>query len=156
MAKPNSGMFPFFRDGIVTGLIGAATMTAVIAAYGKAKTGNPWTPFNGIAHMFFGNDAAKKNGFVPRETLVGLGLNAVALTTWGVLYEAVAGKTPLPKSLATGTAASATIYVLDYHLFPPKLRPGFDKRLGTGSIIVSYLLLALTFGLSPLWKGNRK
>lgn len=156
MAKPNSGSFPFLQNGIVTGLIGAATMTAVIALYGKAKMKNAWTPFNGIAHMFFGDKAAQKDGFVGRETLVGLGLNGVALTVWGVLYEAVAGKTPFPKSLTTGAAASATIYALDYHIFPPKLRPGFDKRLGVGSIIVSYLLLALTFGLSPLWKRGNK
>lgn len=156
MAKPNSGTLALLKNGIITGLVGAATTTAVIAAYGKAKTGDPWTPFNAISHMLFGQDAAERNGFVPRETLVGLGLNGTALVTWGVLYEAIAGKTRFPQSLLTGGLASLVIYLLDYHIFPPKLRPGFEKRLGYGSVFASYLLLAVVFGLSALWKGNTK
>ena len=140
----------------LTGLVGAATTAAVIAAYGKAKTGDPWTPFNAIAHMLLGEDAAQKNGFVPRETLTGLGLNSAALVTWGVLYEAVAGQIPFPQSLLTGAGASAIIYTLDYHILPEKLRPGFEKRLGNEAVIAAYLLLALTFGISPFWKGGKK
>ena len=151
MAKTNNGWAGILRQGLVTGLVGAGTTTAVIAAYGKARTGDPWTPFNGIAHMFFGETAANRDGFVPRETLVGLGLNATALVTWGVLYEAIAGKVAFPKSLLSGGLASLVIYLLDYHIFPPKLRPGFEKRLGTDSILTAYVLLAVAFALSPLW-----
>ncbi|MBC7804982.1 MAG: hypothetical protein H7145_02410 [Akkermansiaceae bacterium] len=156
MAKPNNGTLVFLKNGIITGLVGAATTTAVIAAYGKAKTGDPWTPFNGIAHMFFGENAANRDGFVPRETLVGLGLNGTALVTWGVMYEAIAGKVAFPRSLLSGGLASFIIYLLDYHIFPPKLRPGFEKRLGYDSVFAAYLLLAVAFGLSPFWKGGKK
>lgn len=156
MAKLNNGTLVLLKNGIITGLVGAATTTAVIAAYGKAKTGDPWTPFNGIAHMLFGEKSADRDGFVPRETLVGLGLNGAALVTWGVLYEAIAGKKAFPISLLTGGLASVIIYLLDYHIFPPKLRPGFEKRLGYDSVFAAYLLLAVAFGLSPLWKGGNK
>ncbi len=155
MAKSDNGTLVLLKNGIITGLVGAATTTAVIAAYGQAKTGDPWTPFNGIAHMFFGENAANRDGFVPRETLVGLGLNGAALVTWGVLYEAIAGKIAFPRSLLSGGLASLIIYVLDYHIFPPKLRPGFEKRLGYDSVFAAYLLLAVAFALSPLWKGKK-
>ena len=131
-------------------------MTVVIATYGKAKTGSAWTPFNAIAHMFYGDKSVKTDGFVPRETLVGLGLNATALVTWGVLYEAAAGKVPFPNSVLSGTVASAVVYALDYHIFPPKLRPGFEKRLGYDAVFVAYAFLALVFGFSPLWRGGNK
>jgi len=139
-------------NGLVTGAAGALATTAVIAAWGQAKTGSPWTPFNAVSHMIFGENAANRDGFVPRETLIGLGLNATALVTWGVLYEAIAGNTPLPASLATGTVATGVIYALDYHILPERLRPGFEKRLGGGAIVAAYTALALVFGLSPLWR----
>ena len=146
----------WLRDGIVTGCVGAGAMTAVIAAYSGAKLGNPWTAFNGIAHMFYGAGAADKNGFVPRETLAGLGLNATALVTWGVLYEMIAGRVPFPQSLLTGAGATGVIYALDYHILPERLRPGFDKRLGSDSVLAAYVLLAVALGLSPLYKGLYK
>jgi len=152
MAKIRGGGYGWLTDGIVTGLVGAATTTATIAAYGKATLGDPWTPFNAISHLLFGEEAVQKDGFVPRETLIGLGLSGAALITWGVLYEALARKVPFPQSLLTGATGSAVIYALDYHIFPPKLRPGFEKRLGNDSVIATYLLLAIAFGSSPLWK----
>ncbi len=142
-------------SGLVTGAAGALATTAVIATWGQAKTGSPWTPFNAVSHMFFGEKAAQRDGFVPRETLIGLGLNAAALVTWGVLYETLAGETPLPASLASGTLASGVIYALDYHVLPERLRPGFEKRLGGGAIVAAYTALALAFGLSPLWRRAR-
>ena len=143
------------RDGVITGLAGAVATTAAIAALGQAKEGSPWTPFNAIAHMLFGERAAGVEGFTPRETLSGVGLNAGALTFWGGLYERVAGRVPFPRSLATGAAASALIWLIDYKIVPERLRPGFEKRLGPDSIAAVYVLLALTLGLSPLWKSDR-
>jgi hypothetical protein len=147
--KPRS---TWLFDGILTGAIGAAATTALLAAFGQKKEGSPWTPFNAIAHMLYGPEAAGADGFVPRETLTGLGLNATAIVTWGALYEMLAGKVAFPESLLTGAAASGVIYLLDYHVFPPKLRPGFEKRLGNDAVVAAYILLALSLGLSPLWK----
>jgi hypothetical protein len=141
-------------DGVITGLAGAAATTATIAALGQAKEGSPWTPFNAIAHMFFGENAASVEGFAPKETLSGLGLNLSALGVWGGLYEKLAGRVPFPQSLGAGAAAAALIWLLDYKILPERLRPGFEKRLGPESIAAVYVLLALTLGLSPLWKGD--
>lgn len=147
MAKQN-----WLVSGIITGVAGAAATTAAIAVFGKTKDGSAWTPFNGISHMLFGEKAADVDGFAPKETLTGLGLNAGAVTTWGVIYEKVAGQVPFPQSLATAAVASAVIYTLDYHVLPERLRPGFEKRTGGDAVLATYILLALSMGLSPLWK----
>jgi hypothetical protein len=71
------------------------------------------------------------------------------------LYEASpAGKLTLPQSLGSGALAAALVYLLDYHVLPERLRPGFEKRLGPESIPATYAALALAFGLSPLWKSG--
>ena len=142
----------WLRDGIITGGAAAAAVTATIAAFGQAKEGSAWTPFNAIAHMLFGEKAVGVEGWAPKETLSGLGLNAGALATWGLLYEKLAGKVPFPASLGAGAAASALIWLIDYKIVPDRLRPGFEKRLGSPSVAAAYILLALSFGLSPLWK----
>ncbi len=140
-------------DGLLTGVAGAATITAALAAMGKARGDTTaWTPFNAIAHMVFGDRAAETTNFTPRETLSGLGLNIGSLGMWGGLYEKVAGRVEFPASLATGAAASALIWLLDYKILPERLRPGFEKRLGDRSVAATYVLLALVLGLSPLWK----
>lgn len=145
------------RDGLRTGLAGAAAVSAALAAMGKAKHGTTaWTPFNAIAHMVFGDRATGVSGFAPKETLSGLGLNVGSLGVWGGLYEKFAGGVAFPASLATGAAASALIWVFDYKIMPRRLQPGFEKRLGTESVVATYALLALTLGLSPLWKRGGK
>ncbi len=149
MAKRN-----WLKDGAVTGIAGAAATTAIIAALGKAKGESAWTPFNAISHMLFGENAANVEGFNAKETLSGLGLNVSALGVWGGLYERLAGKVPFPQSLCSGAAAAALIWLLDYKIFPERLRPGFEKRLGPESIAAVYLLLGLTLWLSPLWKKD--
>lgn len=147
MAKPN-----WLSDGAFTGLAGALVTTAVLAAFGQAKEGSAWTPFNAISHMVWGEDAAKLEGFLPKETLSGLGLNASALGVWGALYERLAGTVPFPHSLGAGALAAGLIWLFDYKIVPPRFRPGFEKRLGPESVAAVYVLLAVILGLSPLWK----
>ena len=139
-------------DAAITALAATTATGAGIAAFGQAKEGSPWTPFNAVAHMLFGDKAAGVDGFAPKESLSGLGLHAGALTAWGALYQAAAGKVPFPQSLATGALASALIWAFDYKIVPERLRPGFEKRLGPESVLAVYTLLALSLGLSPLWK----
>lgn len=146
----------WLRSGIITGAAATAATTAAIAAFGQAKEGSAWTPFNAISHMLFGDKAAEVDGFAPKETLSGLGLNAGAVATWGVLYESLTRNVTFPASLATGAAASALIWAFDYKVVPERLRPGFEKRLGPESVAVAYVLLALAFGLSPLWKQQEE
>lgn len=143
-------------DGLITGLAGAAATTAGIAALGQAKEGSPWTPFNAISHMLFGDQAVDVEGFAPRETLSGLGLNVSALGVWGGIYEKLAGHVEFPASLGAGAAASALIWLIDYKVVPERLRPGFEKRLGPESVAANYALLALVLGLSPLWKRREE
>jgi len=149
---PPKARSSWFTNGLITSAAGIAATTAALAAFGKAKEGSPFTPFNAIAHIAFGDAAATVDGFAARETLTGFGLHASAIAVWGVLYEALAGKTSLPGSLGKGALASALIYWFDYHLVPERLRPGFEKRLGPEAVAVTYALLALSFGLSPLWR----
>jgi hypothetical protein len=137
--------------GLVTGALGAVATTAVIAAFGRAQQGSAWTPFNDIAHMIYGDRPVNPDGFVPRETLAGLGLNASAVVTWGALYDMVAGKVAFPQSLLAGAAATGLVYLLDYHVFPERLKPNFEKRLGPGAVLAAYAALGLVLGLSPLW-----
>ena len=147
MAKRN-----WWADGLITGLAGVAATTAAIAAFGQTQAQSPWSPFNAIAHLLFGEKATDVSGFAPKETLSGLGLNAGMVGTWSVLYERLAGEVPFPASLGAGAAAAGLIWLLDYKVFPERLRPGFEKRTSPEAVAATYVLLALALGLSPLWK----
>ena len=140
-----------FVYGLLTGTIGAVATAAVIALHGQRQTRSPWTPFNATAHMIYGNASVEKEGFQVPETPLGLGIHALSLGGWGVLYEAFAANQKLPASCTAATVATGLIYLLDYHILPERLRPGFEKRLGNAAVRDAYLALAMVFALAPLW-----
>lgn len=151
--SPN-GRKNWFTNGLITGAASVAATTMALAAYGKAKEGSAFTPFNAVSHMVFGDEAARVDGWSAKETLTGFGLHASAVHAWAMLYEAAAGNVRLPVSLGAGALAAGLVYLFDYHVVPERLRPGFEKRLGPEAVAVTYVLLALGLGLSPLWKTD--
>ncbi len=140
--------------GLKTGLLLAATTTAAIMLASDAENDSPWAALNSVAHIVDGDDKEQPTGYSPRESLLGLAVNATAMGAWGVLYEGaleVAGARSTPLTAALGSAAA---YVIDYKLVPKRFTPGIEKRLTPRSVLLAYASLAATLALSPLW--NRR
>jgi hypothetical protein len=70
---------------------------------------------------------------------------------WALFYEALADRMA---PLARGAAVSALAYVVDYHVVPRRLTPGFEMRLGRPALAAIYA--ALAFGLSARDLLSRK
>jgi hypothetical protein len=131
--------------GMRLGLVSAGTVAAVLALAGSLENGDPWGPFNDVSHILLGEQASQIEGFEPQVTLTGVALHAVSLAGWGVLYRILAGRPRFPGALAAAAGAGLATYFLDYHVFPQRLRPGFERRLSRKSILFAYLVLSLTF-----------
>ena len=138
-------------SGIKTGAALAVTTSLSIMASSKRDTGNGWNAVNAICHMVDGDDVSTPSGFRPRESLLGLVLNATAMTAWGVLYEGALAVTRSKSNPATAAGASAAAYVIDYHIVPDRLKPGIEKEMAPSGLFMAYTAFALTLALSPLW-----
>ena len=130
------------RRGLLSGAAASALSTVALATLGKAGTGSAFAPTNAISHWIWGDKAARRDSPSMRYTALGYTIHHASATFWAVLFERFMGARldrmdPAP-TLAAATAASAIACFADYQLTPPRLRPGYEKRLSKPSLAVVY------------------
>lgn len=136
-----------FRSILTLTASTTAATTAAIASAGALELRNAAAPLNAVSHIVWGDKAGEQNGTSARYTALGTAVNAAAMASWCVLHHAIfrpdrrrAGLVP---ALARGAATAAAAYVVDYHVVPRRLTPGFEKRLSGRSMFAVYAALAL-------------
>ncbi len=137
--------------GIKTGVALAGATTAAVMLAGMYETGSPWSPINAIAHIVDGDEVSQPAEFSPRESCIGLGVNAGAMLGWGILYEAGLAACRKRSNPAAAATASALAALIDYKMVPPRLSPGIEKTLSPKAVTFAYVVLAATLALSPCW-----
>jgi hypothetical protein len=130
------------RRGLLGGAVASALSTVVLAVLGKATAGSAVAPTNAISHWIWGEKAARRDLPSMRYTALGYTIHHLSATFWAVLFERFVGArldrmAPAP-TLAAATAASAVACFVDYQLTPPRLRPGYEKRLSKPSLALVY------------------
>ncbi|MDQ2686316.1 MAG: hypothetical protein M3Y28_00450 [Armatimonadota bacterium] len=137
--------------GLKTGLVLAATTTAAILLVSQKENHSPWAALNCVAHIVDGDEKEQPTDFSPRETGLGLAVNATAMGLWGVLYEGALSITKIRSTPLTAALATAVAYVTDYKLVPKRFTPGIEKRLSQPAILAVYAVLGATLAASSLW-----
>ncbi|RYG36260.1 hypothetical protein EON81_10350 [bacterium] len=137
-----------FLSALTTGLLSAATTTVVLTALAKRETGRSAVAMNSVSHIVWGDEAAEQEEVSAQYTLVGAVLNTGATVGWAMVQEILLGEwarrgSPA-RALASGAATSALAYVTDYHVVPPRLTPGVEKRLSKSARVAMYAVLALS------------
>ena len=147
-----------FKDTATTGALTAITTSAAVAACGQIETGNAIAPINAVSHIAWGDQAAQRERASWKYTAVGLALNAAAVTSWALIFEAIFGKQAeqhdVGMALVGGIGVSACAYVTDYHVVPARLTPGFEKRLSGRSLLGVYSVLALSLAAGAMLRTS--
>jgi hypothetical protein len=142
------------RDAFWSGGWTSATTAAAIAAAGKIEDDNALAPLNAISHMAWGEEAAQHEEFSFKYTMIGMALNKWAQIGWAGMFEVLrrplSRKNRVAGALGAATITAATAYVVDYHLVPKRLTPGFEDRLSCRSMVAIYGVMALTLAVSAL------
>lgn len=142
------------QDSVRKAKITALTTTAAIALCGQLENGDAIQPINDVSHITFGDEAFAQRGASLKYTGSGLLLTKSFTASWAVLHEMLFGayqdKGNVPVSLAGGAAVAACAYVLDYHVVPKRLTPGFEAHLSKRSLLAIYIVLALALGFGGL------
>lgn len=127
---------------------GVATLatTAASALIGRRETGHAAVPLNATSHIVWGDEAGAYDRPDLAHTAVGATLNAGAMVAWAAVAEGLLGRWArrggLLRAAAGGVAVSALAYVVDYHVVPRRLTPGFELRLSADGMALMYLSLA--------------
>ncbi|HVL77174.1 MAG TPA: hypothetical protein VM406_14255 [Noviherbaspirillum sp.] len=130
------------RRGALSGSIASLTSTAALAACGECEDGSPHAPTNAISHWLWGDRAAREDEPSLRYTGVGYAIHHASATFWAVLYEKWFGRSVERRELRTSVAGAAVVSglacLVDYTITPPRLRPGYEKRLSAASLCLVY------------------
>jgi hypothetical protein len=102
---------------------------------------------NGPSQWLWGEAEAYTRELSLRHTVVGYGVHHITSVFWAILYERTFGEPSAPKTplrrCAEAALSTTGAYVVDYHLTPSRLRPGFKKHVRTRSMFVVYGAFAL-------------
>jgi hypothetical protein len=143
-------------NGARTGAVLTATTTASIMIADTLENGAAWSAVNNVSHIVDGDDKVYSGEFSPRDSSIGLAINATAMGTWAILYEGIFGAVQFPKSLITSALFTSGAYAVDYYIVPDQYTPGIEHKISKRAIFVTYAIMALTLAFSPLWNRRKK
>ena len=140
------------QAAIVSGTLASACSTLVLAWRGQRDTGATAAPLNAPSHWLWPS-ALRQDRPSLRYTLTGALVHHLASIFWACLYERMA-----PHGRARGAgralrdAAAVTVVAacVDLQLVPPRLTPGFERRLQRRSLTGVYLAFGAGLALAGL------
>lgn len=136
------------QDALVAGAIVCVVTAAAAALRGKVDSGSAVAPINATSHVVYGPEAGQVAVPDLKHTALGLAINAGASVFWAAIYEELFGgrgnRGNVSKSLLGGGAVAALAYLVDYHLVPKRLTPGWEERVTGRSLAMIFGAMALS------------
>lgn len=135
-----------------SGILSGAAAALCVAIAGHRETGSYAAPLNATSHVLWGDEeAARQNAVSGKFTGLGAFIHFGASIFWAAMYEALPGPAPL-----RAAATAATAYVVDYHVVPKRLTPGFELRVSPRALSAVYVALALGLWASSFGRRTRR
>jgi len=133
----------------LSGTLAAAAVTLVASIASRRATGSYASALNATSHFLWGDRAARRHSYSWKYTGIGFAANYGASVFWALFYEALGfGKRRnITRALRDGALVSALAYVVDYHVVPKRLTPGFELRLPGRALGGIYAALAVGLAL---------
>ncbi|HEX7038290.1 MAG TPA: hypothetical protein VF210_21170 [Pseudomonadales bacterium] len=145
------------RDALTAGAIVCVATMAAAALRGRADSGSAVAPINATSHVVHGAEAGEVEEADLRHTALGVAINAGASMLWAAVYEGLFGRAGkrggLARPLLGGAAVAALAYLVDYHLVPKRLTPGWEARVSGRSLAMIFASLAASL---PIWSLLRR
>lgn len=147
------------RAALLSGLGASALSSIAIAAGSRAKHGHAAAGLNGPSQWIWGRQAAHERELSWKHTVVGTAIHQASAWLWSSLFEYICHKNRAPdvqpstaQVMATAAGVTGLAYVVDYHMTPKRLEPGFDKHLSSRSMVLTYAAFAAGLALTHLWR----
>jgi hypothetical protein len=131
----------------LAGSCASVLSACALSLAGHRFAGAAAAPINAVSHWWWDREALSQQKLDGRHTVVGYWTHHAASTFWGLLLAAFLSRQPhLDRNtgiVAASAATSAIAYFVDFKLTPRRLTPGFEERLPTKALIVTYLVFAV-------------
>ena len=143
---------------LATGSVAGLITTAVLALRGRREAGSSVAPINATSHVFWGDEAGTINAVDAKHTVPGLLINSGAGVFWALVHALLLERLPRrgpAAAAASGAAVAGLAYVVDYHLIPRRLTPGWELRLSRKSVALGFAALGLSLAIAGLTRARR-
>jgi hypothetical protein len=144
---------------VMRGALAGALAAAVVALRGLREAGSAAAPINATSHGIWGDVAGTVDTVDAKHTATGLLLNVGAGVFWAFLQE-LAHTRVRPRgraaAAASGFAVAGLAYVVDYHLIPRRLSPGWELRVSQRSVAYGFVALGAALALAGLMSSPRR
>lgn len=142
----------FLKNSLIVGGIASAATTMAAIVFSRAEKKPPVAAINAVSHIAWGDSAFGEEKPTIKHTATGAVLNAAAVTSWSMLLQLVLPKKNrnLTDTLAKTAAVTAAAYVIDYHVVPQRLTPGFEEKLSKKALFGIYTVMAISMALASV------
>jgi hypothetical protein len=143
---------------MATGSLAGLATTATLALLGRRQAGSSVAPINATSHVLWGDEAGTADAVDVKHTVPGVLINGGAGIFWALLRELLSDRLPQrdrATAVATGAAVAGLAYLVDYHLIPRRLTPGWELRLPRGSVALGFVALGAALAIAGLVRNRR-
>jgi hypothetical protein len=145
-------------DAIMSGTAASLASAAALMTGSKIRDGSWAGGLNGPSQWLWGESEAYTRKATFRHTALGYFIHHSTSIFWAVLHETVFGgsrrKKPALQHCTEAIASAATAYVVDYHLTPPRLRPGFEKHVSPSGMVAVYAAFAAGLAITAILRDR--
>lgn len=142
---------PLAKRAFVSGSVASVVSTLVISLCGRRRSGSLSAGTNATSHWLWGDRARHRAQPSLRHTAVGYAIHHASSVFWAVLHERAIRNRHDSLAIASSAGAIAAVaYVVDYHVVPRRLNPGFESRLSPPAMLATYSAFGAGLGLGAL------
>lgn len=146
-AQPRSAGGSFAARVLCSGSLASVLSTLAVSVFSRRRSRAAAAGTNAASQWFWYPRARHVARPSLRYTATGYAVHHASSLLWAATYEATRpARAGLGGQLARATATAALAYVVDYHVVPRRLSPGFEHRIGAAGVVTAYA----AFGLSLL------
>lgn len=147
------------KRAAVSGTLAGLLSMGVMAQRGRSETGSAVAPINAPSHWVYGDQALAQDDASLRYTLPGALIHQASGVFWGLLFDQLlrGGSGRNIKRVALAAAGTTAVAALvDLKLVPQRLTPGFERRLSSRSVFLTYGAFAVGLALGGLLLRGRR
>ncbi len=137
-----------------SGSAASVASTALVSLRSRQRAGTLPAGTNAASQWVWGEPARRASGWSLRHTLLGFAIHHASSVMWAAGYEAWGRKRPSDPALLRGAGVAALAYVVDYHVVPRRLSPGFENRIGATGVAATYAAFAVGLALVDMLKAS--
>ncbi|MDY0068076.1 MAG: hypothetical protein RBS02_17035 [Steroidobacteraceae bacterium] len=145
------------QRALISGSAASVASTLVLSYRSTRDNAAPAGAVNAPSQWVWGVAEGYARAPTLRHTAVGFAVHHLMSILWAVVYErAFEARTTVAQDLLGAAATATAAYLVDYHVAPRRLRPGFRKHLNPGSLFVAYASFAAGLAAAAAFDRRRR